>query len=162
MNFAAATSTPCAGRPASARGCCATRKREFRTLMQTGVEMARRIVWYSLGLMIVGFASGFALREGRLSFMLYHIGGLGAAGFLACASAAIARRKGYDYWRAWLLAFFLPLIVGLVAAYLVPPENNESRPAACGGSVSLALGLIFIAVWALMRRRRQSGGGISA
>jgi hypothetical protein len=118
--------------------------------------MARRIVWYSLGLIIVGFGGGLALRDGWLSFVLYHIGGLGAAGLLACAAAAIARRKGYDYWRAWLLACLLPVLLGLIAAYLVPPGDNGSRPAACGGSVTLALGLIFIAVWAVVRPERRA------
>jgi hypothetical protein len=116
--------------------------------------MARRMIWYSLGLIIIGFGSGFALREGWLSFVLYHIGGLGTAGLLACASATIARNKGYDYWRAWLIALLLPVFLGLIAAYLVPLGDHESRPAACGGSVSLALGLIFVAYWAFMRRRR--------
>jgi cbb3-type cytochrome oxidase subunit 3 len=115
--------------------------------------MARRMTWYSLGLIIIGFGGGYALREGWLSFVLYHIGGLGAVGLLACASAAMARNKGYEYWRAWLLAFLLPSFLGLIAAYLVPPGEHERRPAACGGSVSLALGLIFVAVWAFMRRR---------
>jgi hypothetical protein len=116
--------------------------------------MARRMIWYSLGLIIIGFGSGYALGEGWLSFVLYHIGGLGAVGLLACTSAAIARKKGYSYWRAWLLAMLLPVFSGLIAAYFVPPGVKENRPAACGGSVSLALGLIIIAVWAFMRRRR--------
>ena len=117
--------------------------------------MARRMIWYSLGLIIIGFGGGLALREGWLSFVLYHIGGLGAAGLLACASAAIAKHKGYDYRRAWLLACFVPIFIGLIVAYLYPPGIGESRPGPCGGSVSLALGLIFIAVWAVVRRKRR-------
>ena len=131
--------------------------REFDRHVHEEAEMARRMVWYSLGLIIVGFVGGYALREGWPSFVLYHIGGLGSAGLLACASAAIARKKGYDYWRAWLPACFLPIFSGLIAAYLVPPGVHGSRPAACGGSVSLALGLIFIAVWAVVRRKRRVG-----
>jgi hypothetical protein len=113
------------------------------------------VTWYSLGLIIIGFGGGYALREGWPSFVLYHMGGLGAVGLLACASAAIARHKGYNYWRAWSLAVILPAVLGLIAAYLVPPGEYEGRPAACGGSVSLALGLILVAVWALARQRRR-------
>ena len=116
--------------------------------------MARRMTWYSLGLVVIGFGGGLLLREGWPSFVLYHIGGLGAAGLLAFASAAIARSKGYGFWRAWLLAFLLPILVGLIVAYLIPPGDHESRPAACGGSVSLALGLIFIVGWAIIRRKQ--------
>ena len=117
--------------------------------------MARRMIWYSLGLIIIGFGSGYALREGWFSFVLYHIGGLGAVGLLACVSAIIAKNKGYGYWRAWLIALLLPVFLGLIVAYLVPPVDHESRPAACGGSVSLASALIFVAIWAFMRRRRR-------
>jgi len=116
--------------------------------------MARRMIWYSLGLIVVGFAGGLLLREGWLSFVLYHIGGLGTAGLLASIAAAIATKKGREFWRAWWPAFLVPILVGLVAAYLVPPGHHATRPAACGGSVSLALGLIFIAIWAVVRPRR--------
>ena len=121
--------------------------------------MARRMTWYSLGLIVIGFGGGLLLQEGWPSFVLYHVGGLGAAGLLACASGAIARSKGYGFWRAWLLAFFLPILVGLIVAYLIPPGDHESRPAACGGSVSLPLGLMFILAWALIRRKQ---GGVES
>ena len=116
--------------------------------------MARRMTWYSIGLIVIGFGGGLLLREGWPGFVLYHLGGMGSVGLLACASAAIAGRKGYGFWQAWLIAFILPLLVGLIVAYLVPPGDHERRPAACGGSVSLALGLIFIGGWAVMRRKK--------
>jgi hypothetical protein len=118
----------------------------------------RWIVWYSLGLIVIGFAGGYVLREGWLSFVLYHLGGLGAVGLLACASAAIARSKGYGYWRAWLVALLLSVLLGLIAAYLVPTRDQGTRPAACGGSVSLGTGLIAIAVSSFMGRRRNVTG----
>ena len=119
-----------------------------------GVEMVRRMTWYSLGLIVIGFGGGMLFRESWPGFVLYHLGGLGSVGLLASASAAIAASKGYGFWRAWLLAFFLPILVGLIFAYLVPPGDHERRPVACGGSVSLALGLIFIVGWAILRRKK--------
>jgi len=123
--------------------------------------MTRTVLWSSLALIMIGFGSGYALREGWPSFVLYHLGGLGAVGLLACASGSLAMRKGYAYWPAWSLAFFLPAFLGVVVAYLVTPGEHEGRPAACGGSVSLALGLIFIAVWAFaMRGRRPTAASV--
>ena len=116
----------------------------------------RWTVWLSLALTAVGFAGGYALREGRLGFVLYHVGGLGAVAILACASAVIARRKGYDYMRIWTIALLLSVLLGLIAAYLVPPGAEEIRPAACGGSVSLGVGLILIAVTSFLGSKRGS------
>jgi hypothetical protein len=119
------------------------------------------MAWYSLGSIVIGFAGGYMLHDGWLSFVLYHIGGLGAVALFACASAAIAAKNGYRYWMVWLTALLLPVILGLIAAYLLPPGDEGMRPAACGGSVSLGAGLILIIVWSVIGRRRvdseQSG-----
>ena len=117
-------------------------------------RITRGMIWYSLGLIIIGFVGGYMLPDDRASFVLYHLGGLGSVSLLACISAMIARNKGYNYWRAWLVTVMLSVVLGLVAAYLIPAENVEARPAACGGSVSLGVGLILIAVWSFMGRRR--------
>jgi hypothetical protein len=115
--------------------------------------MANRILLISLGLMIIGFIVGYALPDGWMSFALYHVGGLGATSFLASVTAAIASKKGHRYWRAFSLALFLPVLLGIIVAYLVPPPMNGDRPAVCGGSVSLVVALIFIVVWAFVKRR---------
>ena len=52
-----------------------------------------RMVLLSLGLLIVGFAGGYALTDTWMTFVLYHMGGLGAVGLLACGAGAIARKK---------------------------------------------------------------------
>ena len=113
------------------------------------------MIWLSLVLIVIGFGGGYVLGDGRLEFVLYHLGGLGATGLLACASAAIAKRKGYGYWRAWLIALFLPLVLGFITAYLAPPGNQGIKPGACGGSVSLGVGIILIVVWSIMKQRKD-------
>ena len=115
--------------------------------------MARRMTLLSLALLIIGFAGGYALRDSRFSFVLYHLGGLGSLGLLASGAGFIASKKGYGYWRALSLALSISILLGVIAAYLVPPTGDESRPAACGGSVSLVVALIFIVVWTFMKRR---------
>ena len=39
------------------------------------------------------------------------------------------------------------------AEKLVPPVGDEGRPAACGGSLSLVVALVFLVVWAIKKRR---------
>lgn len=117
--------------------------------------MARRVVLVSVGLMGVGFGGGYALADGWVSFVLHHVGALGASSLLACAAAVIASKKGYGFWRAFSYALCVPLLLGLVAAYLVPPGADEGRPAACGGPVSLPVALLFILTWALLKQRPE-------
>ena len=116
--------------------------------------MASRMSLFSVGLMIIGFAAGYGLRDGWMSFVLYHIGGLGASSLLACIAGAIAAKKGHSYLRAFTLALSLPILLGVIAAYLVTPETDGGRPAACGGSVSLAVALIFIVAWTFVKRKQ--------
>jgi hypothetical protein len=57
----------------------------------------------------------------------------------------------------WFFTLLLASLVGLVAAYLVPPGESGSRPGACGGSVSLALGLLSIAGWLVVKKKQGAG-----
>ena len=114
-----------------------------------------RLVFVSLGLVVIGFACGYALQGTWVSFALYHVGGLGTLGLLACGSGAIACKKGHGYWYGFSLALFLSILVGVIAAYFVPPAGHASRPAACGGSVSLVVALIVIAFWALKKGKSR-------
>jgi hypothetical protein len=122
-----------------------------------GKTMALWMALISLGLLIIGFAGGYAVDHPTLRFMLHHLGGLGAVSLLASGAAAIAVKRGYGYRGAYLAAFTPAVAVGIVAAYLVPPGPGAGRPAACGGSVSLGIGLIVLIYWAIFKRRIVSG-----
>jgi hypothetical protein len=106
-----------------------------------------------LALLLIGFAGGYTLRDPRFSFVLYHIGGLGSLGLLASGVGFIASKKGYGYWRAFALALSNSILLGVIAAYLVTPTGDEGRPAACGGSISLIVVLIFVVIWTFVKRR---------
>ena len=118
--------------------------------------IATRMAFLSLGLLIIGFTGGYALPDTWMSFALYHIGGLGALALLACGAGVIASKKGYGFWRAFLFALSLAILLGVAAAYLVPPTGEEVRPAACGGSVSLLVALIVVVFWAFAKRREKA------
>jgi hypothetical protein len=112
-----------------------------------------RMILLSLGLLIAGFAGGYAVQSPAVSFVLHHLGGLGSVGVLAGVVGTVAGKKGYRYGSAFWTALSTAILLGLIAAYLVPPSAGESRPAACGGSVSLAVAIIFIAAWAFVKRK---------
>ena len=115
--------------------------------------MARRVCLLTLILMVVGYGFGYALGYTTLGYGLMHIGGLGSLGLLACGVGYIAHRKGYRYWPAFSFALSSSILIGTIGAYLVPPVGDEGRPAACGGSLSLVIALVFLVVWAIKKRR---------
>ncbi len=117
---------------------------------------ATRMSIVSVVLVIVGFAGGYALADGRTGFVLYHIGGLGALGLLASAAGAIANKKGHGFRRAFLPALLSSALIGLIAAFAMPPTAEGLRPSACGGSVSLIVALIFIIFWAVRKPAASS------
>ena len=120
--------------------------------------MAGRVLLLSVGLMVVGFGGGISLADSWVSFTLHHVGALGASGLLACAAAVIASKKGRRFRRAFSFALLIPILLGVAAAYLVPPGEDGVRPAACGGSVSLSVTMLFILAWALVKQRPAGPG----
>ena len=115
--------------------------------------MGKVIVWLWVALMVVGFGCGYALGYTMLGYLLMHIGGLGSLGLLACGVGSIARSKGYGYWPAFNIALSSSVLIGAVGAFLVPPVEGDGRPAACGGSLSLAIALVILAFWGAMKTR---------
>lgn len=118
--------------------------------------MTRKPIWISLALLVIGFAGGYTLKDPKISFILYHIGGFGALGLLACIAGLFSSKKGYGFWLALSITLSISILLGMIAAYLVTPTGDGDRPAACGGSVSLAVALVFIIVWAFMKRKANA------
>jgi hypothetical protein len=118
--------------------------------------MARRVCLFTLVLIVVGYGFGYALGYTTLGYGLMHIGGLGSLGLLASGVGYIAHRKGYRYWPAFSFALSSSILIGTIGAYLVTPVGDEGRPAACGGSLSLVIALVFLVVWAIKKRRVEA------
>ena len=117
--------------------------------------MAAKCGLISAALLIIGFGCGHALGYTTLGYVLLHIGGLGSLGVLATCAGYIARRKGYRYWPVFSTALSSSILLGAIGAYLVPPVEGEGRPAACGGSLSLFVALVFLVVWAIKKQKGE-------
>ncbi|MFC1799433.1 hypothetical protein ACFL2Z_00770 [Candidatus Eisenbacteria bacterium] len=117
--------------------------------------MAKRVALLSVGLMIVGFAGGYALSDTRATLTLYHVGGLGAVGLISSGAGAVARGKGYGFWPAFLTALLPAVLVGLLVAYLAPSTGVVGEPYVCGGPVSLSVALLVLALWAIRKRKDE-------
>ena len=110
-----------------------------------GITVESRIFLLFLGLLIIGVIGYFTLRNLAISDVFAHIGGLGIIGLLGGLAGIIAKKKGYDYWKAFIFGLFLPILVGVIAVFLTTFS--------CGGSPSLAAALLIIIIYSLIKRK---------
>jgi hypothetical protein len=109
-----------------------------------------------LGLLSISFVGYFALRKLWIGFIFGHIAALSIMGFYGCLAGAIAKKKGYSYWRAFKIGFFLPIILGGISAFLFAPSGEGSLPLTCGGWVSLAAGIVVVISYSLIKKKEES------
>ncbi len=106
-----------------------------------------------LGILSFSFLGALAFLHHWVGFILIHIGGLSILGFYGCLSGIIAKSKGYGYWQAFLIAFLLPIILGVIAAFLFNLNGESDLPLTCGGWVSLAAGLGVVLYFTFIKKR---------
>lgn len=109
-----------------------------------------------IALLILEFFSGYTIESESFSFIMYHVGGFGALGILSCIVGVIANKKGYGYLRPLLIALLASIVVGIISAFLIPTIESESNSVACGGTVSLGVGVIFIVLWVLVKNKAKA------
>lgn len=105
-----------------------------------------------LALFLVGAAGSFFFDARWIEAATNHMAGLGIAGLLACLASYIARKKGRDPGRAFLLSFLLPIALGFAAVVLV---YSTTRFVYCGGGVILLSALLVIVVYACLPKKRS-------
>ena len=105
-----------------------------------------------LGLLSMSFVGYFALRKLWIGIVFGHIAALSIMGFYGCLAGAIARAKGYSYRTAFLVGFFVPIVLGAISAFLLP-AGPRNLPLTCGGWTSLAAGVVVVLVYALLKKK---------
>ena len=117
-----------------------------------GVSHGTSILLLFLGLLVVGTAGYFMNRGLLVGYISAHIAALGVIGLLGIAAGHLARRKGYHYWKAFLFALSLPILLGLLAVFAFYFLKGSIN---CGGSVSLAVALVILLGCFLAKRKPQ-------
>jgi hypothetical protein len=110
------------------------------------IKIDGRILLLFLGLLIIGIIGYFALRNLWIGSIFAHIGGLGIIGLLGSLTGILAKKKGYDYWKVFLLGLILPIFLGVIAVLLTQTYS-------CGGSVSLAAALFILIIYSFTKRK---------
>ncbi len=120
------------------------------------IPLESKVQLLFLGLLSISFVGYFALRKLWIGFIFGHTAALSIMGFYGCLTGAIAKKKGYSYWRAFQIGFFLPIILGGISAFLFVPESERGLPLTCGGWVSLAAGIVVVISYSFIKKRDNS------
>jgi hypothetical protein len=108
--------------------------------------LKRNIPLIFLVLLIVSIIGYFSSDSNWLEFTFAHLGGLFIVGFMGHCSGIIAMKKGYNYWKAFSMGFFLPIGIGFTPVFLF-------KSISCGGSISLAVALLIVLSYLVVKRR---------
>ena len=107
-----------------------------------------------LGLLSISFIGYFVFRNHWIGFIFAHAAALSIMGFYGCLASAIAKMKGYSYWRAFQIGFFFPIVLGAISAFLLVPSGERNLPLTCGGWTSLAAGIVIVIYYSLVKKKR--------
>lgn len=114
------------------------------------VQMESRIPLLFLGMLIISVAGYFVSSVRWVNIITNHLGGLGITGLLACLTGFIAKKKGYNHSRAFLVGLFFPIVLGFIAVVLVYFSSGFLY---CGGGVILAASLVIIIIYSLIKKK---------
>jgi hypothetical protein len=123
----------------------------------TRISLESKIQLLFLGLLSISFLFNYALRDELIGLIFAHTAALSIMGFYGCLAGAVAKKKGFSYGRAFLIGFFLPIISGVVSAFLIGPAEQINLPFTCGGWTSLAAGIIVVFVYVFAKKKDKSG-----
>ncbi len=118
------------------------------------MSLARKIFLFSLITLISGLIGYFTFWNHWIRYIFVHIGAMGIIGLFACLAGTIAVRKGLSYKKAVLIGFFPPIILGIIAVYLVDPPRESGLPSSCGGVVSLGVALMVVIIYFVAKERK--------
>ncbi len=120
------------------------------------LQLIRNLLWgkgslyFFLGLLAISVFSYFLVQNHWSLIITNHLGGLGIIGLLAILTKYLAKRKGYNYRKAFAISFFLPIIVGLIAVIIISLVVNYLY---CGGGFSLLISLLITLGYLIIKRR---------
>ncbi|MEW6411908.1 MAG: hypothetical protein AB1483_05475 [Candidatus Zixiibacteriota bacterium] len=113
----------------------------------------RRILLICVMLFAVGAVGWVGFRGQMAGYIFAHVGAVGVVGLLGVAMGFIAKKKGRDFITAFLLGWLVPIVLGVAAVFAVCLVGGPGTPIYCGGSVSLAVSVLMIVVYSLLRRK---------
>jgi FtsH-binding integral membrane protein len=116
------------------------------------ISPERRLLLTAAGAILVGFFGFMIVGHGTEGYVFAHVGGVGLLSLFGSLSGYLAKKKGYNFGRAYVLGFVFPVIIGIIAVVVVHLTGGSG----CGGIISLALALAAVAIYSLLRSRKAN------
>ena len=113
----------------------------------------RNLYLFFLGLLSVCFIGYPIFRSTWLGLVFGHIGGLSIMVFYGGLTGTLAKRKGYKYFNGFKVGFLVPMILGIIAAFLLVPSESH-LPLTCGGWVALSSGLLIVIIFLFIKKKK--------
>ena len=104
-----------------------------------------------LGCVLISVLGHFVINNHSIIIITNHLGGIGIIGLLAYLTALIATWKGYNSKKVFLISFFLPVLLGLIAVVIISLITNYIY---CGGGVSLATSFILVIIYSIIKKKK--------
>ena len=114
-----------------------------------GVRVEIKLLLIVIVLVGIGVAGYFIFRNLWIRYVFAHLGGLGVMVPFGFWAGAVARKKGYSFWPAFFMGFLLPVILGILTTILFHLSGGRG----CGGIVSIAVALIVIIVYYMVKKK---------
>ena len=120
----------------------------------SNVISQRNLYLIFLGLLSLSFIGYPIFRNTWLGLVFGHIGGLSIMVFLDGLTGTLSKRKGYKYFNGFKVGFLVPVILGVIPAFLL--VSSESRlPLTCGGWTALSSGLLIVIIFLLIKKKKS-------
>jgi len=117
------------------------------------VPIETKIHLLIMALLSVGFIGFFALQREWIGLIFAHTAALGIMGFYGSWAGALAKKKGYGFWKVFSIGFFLPIILGVISAFLFGPAGEKDLLITCGGWVALGSGLGVVIFFFFVKKK---------
>ena len=128
------------------------RHSDYEKRLSNDFPMERKMPLLFLGMLIISIVGYFEFKDHWVGVFTNHLGGLGIIGLFASLSGIIAKKKGYNYRKVFVLSFILPIILGLDVSFMLFFLAGVEY---CGGGVVLAAALIAI-IYSIIKYRNVS------
>ena len=113
----------------------------------------RNLYLIFLGLLSVSFIGYPIFKSTWIGLIFGHTGGLSIMVFYGGLTGTLAKRKGYKYFNGFKVGFLVPIILGIISAFLLVP--SESRlPLTCGGWTALGSGLLILIIFLFIKKKK--------